>query len=286
MAPRRRTKTPTAAAPLAKTSPPSQSLAFPVETLDNVFSHLWNDFAALRQLSLTCRSWSSIIRPYIFRRVWINGQGRLLELGKIFEDTPAAASWIREVHIQSVYHMSDFLDMWTSHDLFTIMEKMQNVRSLVFSHNLPNCYSEAPDWSVLTHNISKMIAVQELVFFEFFAIQPVALSFIKFLPNLQSLTFYRSMFSLQPGGPSDSLFNSPVHITSLSFHLIPAAYVNQFLLGGTDLKSVQTMDIVNPGIGNTGRLMLPFVLRHTWPSLHTLQFVVSPHRYQDLPHCE
>ena len=290
MAPRRCTTTPTASAPLAKTPPPSQSLAFPVETLDNVFSHLWDDFAALRQLSLICRSWSSITRPYIFRRVWINGRERLLELGKLFEDTPAVAFWIREVRIQNIDHLSVFLDIWTSQDLLTIMEKMQRAHSLHFRDigdgdlAALSCL-DSLDWSLLIHNVSKMTPVRELILFNCFAVRPLALSFIKFLPNLQSLTFHRSIFLLHPT-PPDSLFNSPVHITSLYFHLRPVEYLYQFLLDGTDLKLVKTMDIVDPDHGITSHLVLSFVLGHAWPSLHTLRLDVSPHDDQDLPHCE
>ena len=297
MALRHRTTNPEAA-PLATTPPPSvdssQSFAFPVETLDDVFGYLWDDFATLCKLSLTCRSWSSITRPHIFRRAWVDGRERLLELGRMVEDTPAIAFWIREFQIRRIYDVVVFLEIWTSHDLYAVMEKLQRVRSLTFRHCCLDLFAGYEiwfanfDWTTLVHNVGKMSSVKELVFVGCILELIVALPFQRYLPNLQSLRFELVQFYSFPEDSTllDNIHKRSAHITSLHFEPFPPMYASQrFMLENSDLKLVKTMDIVTDqtiAIEHGYNKVTAFILEHSWPSLHTLRFNIAPPQYKEI----
>ncbi|KAJ3481125.1 hypothetical protein NLI96_g7878 [Meripilus lineatus] len=73
---------------------------FPLELVDYIGSFLWDSFATLQAVSLTCRDWHTTIRPCIFRALTINSEHRLKEVERLLDSEPTIAFWIRELRLK------------------------------------------------------------------------------------------------------------------------------------------------------------------------------------------
>ena len=75
----------------------------PNEILDHIISFLSIDrqhFKLLAELTLMSKSWYSLVRPYIFRSVWLDSETRAQELVRKLDECPAMGHWIREMHLR------------------------------------------------------------------------------------------------------------------------------------------------------------------------------------------
>ncbi|KAI0796921.1 hypothetical protein C8Q75DRAFT_888034 [Abortiporus biennis] len=75
-------------------------ILLPPEIQDHIVSYLWNKPKSLRACGFANRSWHTAVRPYIFRSLTLNKEGRLKELEFAVENEPVVGSWIREIIIK------------------------------------------------------------------------------------------------------------------------------------------------------------------------------------------
>ena len=71
----------------------------PLELVDQIMYFLADDLTTLKVCALTCHSWNSIGRSFMFRTVKMSNETRLVALENLLSLTPTLQSYVRELSI-------------------------------------------------------------------------------------------------------------------------------------------------------------------------------------------
>ena len=140
------------------------------------------------------RNWSSIVRPYIFRSVWLHCTSRASELAQLLDQCPAMCHWIHEIHIR---HPSVFHGFW---DIFAPdsplkLERLENLHALYFDARKTSRSAYNATWllppdqeAAFAKGLSKLTTIRELYILGTRVNIPLLSSLIRCLPSLRSIS--------------------------------------------------------------------------------------------------
>ncbi|TCD63286.1 hypothetical protein EIP91_005698 [Steccherinum ochraceum] len=263
---------------------------FPAETLDNVMSHLWDDFRTLKQTSLVSRSWSSVARPHIFRSIPLDETDRVEALKNMVAETPVIAFWIHELRIcDSVdsghYWPYGFWHLWTSPDNLRFMKSLKNLKTLTFLElNFWGASDRIPEAeeAVLAQSLAMMTTVTEVVWDDCTLFPQLMAPFVRCLPALASLSFNTVMVeSVDPDDTFRPSYGKSPRLRELSVDADPPQPNMSIgdtavrFLSSQSLQTVQSLRIAIALDDWDCHATLESFLKLTWDSLRTLRIEIS-----------
>ncbi|KAJ3486699.1 hypothetical protein NLI96_g4057 [Meripilus lineatus] len=74
----------------------------PQEIIDAVLFSLKEDKPTLQSCAMVCREWNSVVRPYLFREIRVNGDDDLYSLLKLIEDAPGIAHVVQVLVVRNL----------------------------------------------------------------------------------------------------------------------------------------------------------------------------------------
>ncbi|KAH8100496.1 hypothetical protein BXZ70DRAFT_152790 [Cristinia sonorae] len=186
------------------------SAHLPNEIVDHIIGcvpwdrHRHNTLAKSSRVS---REWASIVRPHLFREVWIDGESRVLELGGMISETPAICRWIRKLRIlnppgsQNKHTWAPgeclFWVLWLSPQFKALLAQLTVIRTLIFANISVSRYSLPPsaeDIQDINTTLSQMHQVEAIRFVCCDMDMRFMLPFIHKLPNLHHFSSNSSYF--------------------------------------------------------------------------------------------
>lgn len=213
------------------------AVVFPVELVEYIGGYLWDSFATLQALSLTCRDWHNAIRPCIFRSLTIDSEHRLKELERLLDSEPTIAYWIRELRLKPDPSLELAGPAW-GHILhpcawmfrFPIILpwKLKRLRGIELNGVIESGWKYR-QMAMLLPKFSYFKTVQSLSFINCRLPKGVIASFISVFPNMNELHAVNTLDT------SDANFNSPDTLPRLGSPQLTSLHVQ-----GADIVDLES----------------------------------------------
>ena len=177
----------------------------PVEILGLIFGHLWNSPGTVKASSLTCRTWNTASRPYVYRCITLYSERNLEALITLLQESSGRTrSWIRDLQMFAIPYLELSAPYWVSSVPMPLPQLLCRLEVL----RLQGLRHQSPSVPPFLEYLSKFTTVQELVLVKT-TISLVALQrLVGALPNITTLRLLDIRVKREPGELAISSFKS------------------------------------------------------------------------------
>lgn len=175
----------------------------PPELYDESIDHLWDDPAALKACSLTCRAWVPSSRLHLFRTIRLQNAAHADSFQALLANAPVVARCVRRLTISADYKGVDQLgravedDAWVS-SVVSFVPKLQRVTTLGLSRL--RWHALEPETQAALMELFKTVRTLFLFEVRFKASKDV-LDFLCAFPVLDELYFHGVSWEVESPAP-------------------------------------------------------------------------------------